>query len=272
MKREDFQISLQIFCTALHKIFSKLLLKSTPPKGCSFLLWQQQNGLLWGLHSPGLSVGCILAEITIWNIENWHPCSLGEPCNIVLTPMDIEAQKATRTSHILISRTFPRGLKSRAVAAAHCPSCSRESKAKAHRSSASSLEVKNLVKWLEKPSYFQVAQRSEFRGHEISPLIWEVAAEGSRFLRTGTTLRLNCRSAPTQNLSMCALPRGFVCLFWPWWKYPTQHWQLQEQCYKGSGNNHRDNLCDHHWKNPPFTTNYHILGLKRGYNYSLLQV
>lgn len=153
--------------------------------------------------------------------------------------MDIEAQKATRTSHILISRTFPRGLKSRAVAAAHCPSCSRESKAKAHRSSASSLEVKNLVKWLEKPSYFQVAQRPEFRGDEISPLIWEVAAEGSRFLCIGTTLRLNCRSAPTQNLSMCALPRGFVCLFWPWWKYPTQHWQLQEQCYKGSGNNQR---------------------------------
>lgn len=82
MKREGFQISLQIFCTALHKVSSKLLLKSTPLKG-SFLPWQQYNGLLWGLHSPGLSVGCILAEITI---EKWHPCSLGEPCNLFSIP------------------------------------------------------------------------------------------------------------------------------------------------------------------------------------------
>lgn len=54
MKEDDFQISLQIFCATLHKIFGKLLLKSAPLKGCVFLPWQEQNGLLWSLHSPVL--------------------------------------------------------------------------------------------------------------------------------------------------------------------------------------------------------------------------
>lgn len=152
MKREGFQISLQIFCTALHKVSSKLLLKSTPLKG-SFLPWQQYNGLLWGLHSPGLSVGCILAEITI---EKWHPCSLGEPCNIVLNPMDTVAQKATRTGRILTSRAFPRRWKAEQWLL-HSASVALENQRlehTAHRSSASSLKGKNLVTWLEKPSYF----------------------------------------------------------------------------------------------------------------------
>jgi len=36
--RDDFQISLQIFRTALHKVFAKLLLKLVPLRGCAFIL------------------------------------------------------------------------------------------------------------------------------------------------------------------------------------------------------------------------------------------
>lgn len=37
MKGNDFQISLQIFCTALHEVLGNLLLKSAPLTGCAFL-------------------------------------------------------------------------------------------------------------------------------------------------------------------------------------------------------------------------------------------
>lgn len=37
LRGEDFQISLQIFHAALHKVFGKLLLKSAPLKGHVFL-------------------------------------------------------------------------------------------------------------------------------------------------------------------------------------------------------------------------------------------
>lgn len=139
---DDFQISLQIFCTTLCKIFGKLVFKSAPLKACAFLPWQEQNGLLWGLHSPVLGALWISVKITIWNLEICHPSSWGEPCSLLLIPMDVVPWKATRpeTSPILISRASPMGLKSKAVAAARCPSCSEEPKAVEHFAQCTMLE------------------------------------------------------------------------------------------------------------------------------------
>lgn len=63
-EREDFQISLQIFCTALHKVFSKLLLKKLLLR--IVLPIPDRNKMAsYGVSNLQVCVGCILAEITI---------------------------------------------------------------------------------------------------------------------------------------------------------------------------------------------------------------
>lgn len=120
MKRNDFQISLQIFCTALHKILGNLLLKSAPLKGCAFLPWDEWNGL--DIRRPPCG-------------ETQQPCSL---LLILVVPW-----KATRTetSQVLMPRASPLWLKSKAVAAACFPNFSPSTK---HKSTEHALQISNM--------------------------------------------------------------------------------------------------------------------------------
>lgn len=109
MKGNDFQISLQIFCTALHKVLGNLLLKSAPLTGCAFLPWDEQNGL--DIRHPLCG-------------ETQQPCSL---LLILVVP-----RKATRTqtSQVLVPRASPLWLKSKELATACSPSFSPSTKHK----------------------------------------------------------------------------------------------------------------------------------------------
>lgn len=136
----------QLYVKCLENCYWNPLLSRTG----AFLPWPEQNGLLWGLHSPVLDAIWITAEITIWNFAICHPSSQGELCSLLI-PMDMIPRKASRleTNYILISRASPVGLKSKAMASAHAPVALKNQKLEhtLHISNISPLKVKNLVAW-----------------------------------------------------------------------------------------------------------------------------